>query len=538
MAFKDYKTSSEVRDYLLRVLSRTGNRKQDLAQLYHYTSIETVAAIVGGGNIFLGSTDNMNDYFEGEIIKEVKGANTQFFTCFSRAEENLAMYKMYAPSPNGAMITISFSDAARIIESLPKDENGKYSIPIVRDNKVTEDYVSAEIYWCAVAYKDLHTDLIRAGEAINAQIDKPFDQEELVGFLKLYGWEYEKEVRLCAKLDNALEHGEKVAISIPRTVHIKVVTGPGFDTTKYRSQVATIKRKSIEVHSSEYDAFVDLGYTELEEMSRLRKNSLEKDTIIANQTAEIQRLKDELANRFDDEDIADLFLQNEKIIQSLNQKLDILARFSHVVSDQVKKLTAEIRTMFDDRIVQRITNFLQESINSLEEILSRHFDTDVRASIKLNNGLTTVRTFVRGTHNKASRGGDYRCQELDLRTIEVEENYAYIAIISRGEQFFASGDLLDLKNKYEPDDVFFCEYGDDYYESFIATIVMPIRIPRFDGEKEQEILGVLCVDTKKEIPEWSDGYEMVKKTRAYHIIADYVDSLAILFKEYYDAEEN
>jgi hypothetical protein len=51
----------------------------------------------------------MNDFFEGEIIKSIQGTGTHFFTCFSRAEENMAMYKMYAPSPNGAMLKISYS---------------------------------------------------------------------------------------------------------------------------------------------------------------------------------------------------------------------------------------------------------------------------------------------------------------------------------------------------------------------------------------------------------------------------------------------
>lgn len=74
---------------------------------------------------------------------------------------------------------------------------------------------------------------------------------------------------------------------------------------------------------------------------------------------------------------------------------------------------------------------------------------------------------------------------------------------------------------------------------FSSTIVMPIRIPVYNGmlpeqgEPPQQILGLLCVDCKTEITEWSDNN--IKEKRAYHIIADYADSLAMLLKQFRNA---
>ena len=235
MAFKDLRTPKDIREYLLGVLSRSGQKGLSAQYLFHYTSIENLKNIICTGYIWLGNTRKMNDSFEGELIAEAQGADTHFFTCFSRVEENLAMYKMYAAAPNGAMLKISFADAKRIVDELPIASSGKKVVSIVRGTNRTDETVEADVYWASVAYKDLRTDMIRTSSVQNENINRPFTSPELAGFLKLYGWEYEKEVRLCATTTKPLGENERIAIKLPEGINYEVITGPGFDKTANRS---------------------------------------------------------------------------------------------------------------------------------------------------------------------------------------------------------------------------------------------------------------------------------------------------------------
>lgn len=281
-AFKDLKNPKEIKNYLLNVLSRTGGKSKDEVCLYHYSRLSSLLDILSSGFIWLGSSEYMNDYLEGEFINAVDGRSKLFFSCFSRVEENLAMYKMYAPSPDGAMMSIPFRSAQEIIDNLPTVSQSLKSVRIVRDNKLTNERVEANVYWAAIAYKDLHTDLLKADTVVNTQIENPINNDELAGYVKLYGWEYEKEIRLCASLKRPIASNERIAIPIPKGVlkDITVITGPAFDKEASRKDLAKIKRIGISIHDSEYDALVDLGYN---------VTSLEKK--IAELTEENRQLK-------------------------------------------------------------------------------------------------------------------------------------------------------------------------------------------------------------------------------------------------------
>ena len=264
-AFKDMKTSQEIKQYLLNVLSRTGGKDKKTACLYHYTKIKSLQAMLSSGYIWLGSTDQMNDYLEHEFVDSVKRENKLFFSCFSRVEENLAMYKMYAPSPDGAMMAIPFTMAEAIIDNL-ETSNGKKLVRIVRDNKLTDEKIEADVYWAAVAYKDLHSSMLKSDTVVNTHISRPKNDPELVGFVKLYGWEYEKEVRLCAVTDRALGKNEKIAVELPSDIdrHISIITGPGFNRTGNLQLISELTRCDFDIKASEYDNLVNLGSTEPE----------------------------------------------------------------------------------------------------------------------------------------------------------------------------------------------------------------------------------------------------------------------------------
>ena len=258
--FGDLTSATEIRKYLLDVVDRTLKTDKD-ACVYHYTDFTTIYKIITSGYIWLGSTQKMNDYLEGEFIETVDGSHKLYSVCFSRAEENLAMYKMYAPNPDGAMLVVPLSLAQPMIDELPNSKEGNKCVRVVRDNQLTGETAPASLYWTAVAYKDLHKDTLRLNSARNDAIINPLDIKELAGFVKLHGWEYEKEVRLVAYVFDNLTDDEKIAVKLPEgfVKHIQIVTGPAFDKMLHRSEIAKLKRMGITIHESEYDALVDLG---------------------------------------------------------------------------------------------------------------------------------------------------------------------------------------------------------------------------------------------------------------------------------------
>ena len=290
-AFKDLSTPKEIKAYLLNVLSRTGGKSKDAVSLYHYTRFSSLVSILSDGLIWLGSTEKMNDYLEGEFINSIDSRNRLFYSCFSRVEENLAMYKMYAPSPDGAMMAIPFSIAQSIIDELPYKDDKKL-LRVVRDNKLTDEEIEADVYWAAVVYKDLHTNLLKSETVFNSRIENPLTERELAGFIKLYGWEYEKEVRLCASTIVSLRSNERVAIPLPKGIarKISIVTVPEFDKPGHRKEIAKLKRLGISIHESEYDALVDLGFSPPRSDSLLMALLAEENKRLREQLGELKTM--------------------------------------------------------------------------------------------------------------------------------------------------------------------------------------------------------------------------------------------------------
>lgn len=297
MEFKDFSTPKQIKDYLLKVLSRTGGKASKETYLFHYSNMGAIHNMISGGYIWLSSPNSMNDTFEKEVIKLSKNTDNYYFTSFSQTEENIAMYKMYAPQPDGAMLCINYEDAKFILSELETSSSDKVLAKIVRDRKETDESIETDVFWAAVAYKGLHDDLIRCGSVINNNIKTPLKASELAGFVKLYGWSYENEVRLCAKTKHPLKDNEKIAIKIPETIinRLKIVLCPGFDKKLYRSQIVDLKTSNVFVLDSEYDEFVDFGFTELDTVKELKNQIQKKDR-------EIEELHALLSDKVSNED--------------------------------------------------------------------------------------------------------------------------------------------------------------------------------------------------------------------------------------------
>lgn len=224
-----------------------------------------------------------------------------------------------------------------------------------------------------------------------------------------------------------------------------------------------------------------------------------------------------------------IVIQKNNEINRLKKLVTDIIGFSYVVSDQVKKLSMEITYSHDAVVTNHVTHFMQQCLNNIEEILSSYYGLEIRASIKLTLSPLLLKTYIRGKNNIESRGGELRTNQLNEKEIEEKSNYAYTAIIKQKAKYFSETDLLNMHNKILKDDIFYCEYGDKWSDIFISTVIMPIRVPVYSGETEdQNIFGIICIDCNERISEWSDS-KFPNKT-AYQIIADFADSLAILFK--------
>lgn len=250
--FEDITEPGQIRDYLMGSRSKSTRAKT----LYHYSNINAMKSMLEGGYLWLGSPKVMNDYLESDVISSISD-NTLFFSSFSTEEENLAMYKLYASSPDGTMLVIP-SDVVEEIEDFSHGKNE--TLFIVRDRHQTDETVEGFVYWATVCYKDLHDDTIRVGTVENSKITDPMNAAELAGLIKLNGWSYEREVRLFAKTERKLADNEKVALKLPDgfTKKVKLVLVPGFDKESYKKQYISLKRH-LKITESEYDGIVDLG---------------------------------------------------------------------------------------------------------------------------------------------------------------------------------------------------------------------------------------------------------------------------------------
>lgn len=245
---------------------------------------------------------------------------------------------------------------------------------------------------------------------------------------------------------------------------------------------------------------------------------------------QLQHRKDSLMMEelYSDDKNAVVIQKNEEILQ-LQQFIFDAISFSYTVSDTVKKISMQLEYSQNRVIINNITSFMQQCLNNVEEILSSYYSAEIRASIKLTISPQKLKTYARGKNNIESRGGELRTNQLNDRIIEVKSNYAYIAIVKRKASFFSESDLSDIHNKMSEEDIFYCEYGEDWHDIFVSTVIMPIRVPIYSGKTEdQNILGLICIDCKEHIPEWSD--RKFPNQPSYRIIAGLADNLAILFK--------
>ena len=250
----------EITGYLKHVYMNMGSKPKDQKVLFHYSNINSIHAILSNGCFWLGSISRMNDYLESEFYNSSCSDKLLYFASFSRFDENLAMYKMYGDRYSGASLKISYSDMISLVNSLQIDSTEYYDGVVVHDSLETDKHIRVKMYLATVCYKELHSNVLKVGTVSNNLISNPLNNPELAGFVKLDGWEYEKEVRLCAETDIDLGVNDRIAIHIPTEIikKVEVIKCPGFDNGKNKNVLSKLKRIGITIRESEYESLVDL----------------------------------------------------------------------------------------------------------------------------------------------------------------------------------------------------------------------------------------------------------------------------------------
>ena len=248
--------------------------------------------------------------------------------------------------------------------------------------------------------------------------------------------------------------------------------------------------------------------------------------LINKQREEYERNIDQLFQDYDSEE-KEKSKSLEKIIDKTQQQQLAFIAFTHMISHEIKMLSFNLPEISPRLAARSIVQFLKVGIDKVESILNEQYNTSICASIKLSEEKGKLKTYVRGEHNIACRGGQLATSAREIE-VDVTKNYAYDAIINHDLTYFAEGNLLNIHNKMKDDDVFYCEYN-DFTSLFYATFIMPIRIPRYEKKDCHECLGLICIDCKKEIKEWNNP--SFNKMIGYHLVADYADNLALILNK-------
>lgn len=208
--------------------------------------------------------------------------------------------------------------------------------------------------------------------------------------------------------------------------------------------------------------------------------------------------------------------------------------FAHIVAHEIKMNISKMPNQSIEITRNSIPDFLVNTLNDLERILSNHYGEKICASIKLCNTQNTLKTFARGQNNVTCRGGIKKVRIQNTKPIKIGDNYAYDTILKRKFQYFAEGDLTNLSEKEKDDDKFFCEYGDKWKSLFRSSIIIPIRCQILARHSEEyRMLGLICIDSKIVQPEWNRK----KDSYAYHTMAFVADVLYSLIESYIIAQQ-
>jgi len=207
------------------------------------------------------------------------------------------------------------------------------------------------------------------------------------------------------------------------------------------------------------------------------------------------------------------------------------SKFAHDLQHETRKLLASKDSADYE---QDAMDFCTLIIKELEEVLSKYYCVDVRASLKLIRAthVNSIITPIRGDRDFRSKQSDVPRDivPIDKNTV-YEMIYERIARSRHAESFsVVCGDICGFNKKFGR--AFKCEYGADQ-EIFKSTMCITIRSSGSpaDGKK---VLGFICIDTKDVRPDWDD--DDYKKTFAFQTLSMVCDSFYLPLAYLSDAQ--
>lgn len=244
MRFEDIKKERDLIAYLDNVSDRLDGRRY----IYHYTRLERCIDIFTSRLWFLSGANCMNDQLEYKN-GDAKTWKNLFFACFmSDADESIGMWSMYSqPWKDGVQIAIPVSVAKKWIKGV------RYIREISCTNfkptgKTIDCNNQNRVFLSSVAYSTCDNpidgqDRLSWSTVRNTNFPKASHNALLTGYVKDAAWEYEKELRIKAVIDNSRGFS-KVAIDVPEFVldAIVLTASPLFDGKLKDRLEKTIKR--------------------------------------------------------------------------------------------------------------------------------------------------------------------------------------------------------------------------------------------------------------------------------------------------------
>ena len=244
MKFEDITKDVQLIEYLDSVNDRLKNRKY----IYHYTTVEKCIKMFLSRVWFLSNAKDMNDQLEFKNGDGSRWENIFFASFMSDVDESIGMWSMYSqPWRDGVQIAIPVDIAKKWINNITVIREISCDNYQPTGREITVDKKN-RVFLSSVAYTNCDND---AGEeqrltwsnAKNNHILNPSHHPMLTGYIKDSAWDYEKEIRVKAVINN-IHRFKRVAIDIPDTVfdNMIITASPLFEGLLKTRMEEEIKR--------------------------------------------------------------------------------------------------------------------------------------------------------------------------------------------------------------------------------------------------------------------------------------------------------
>lgn len=178
-----------------------------------------------------------------------------------------------------------------------------------------------------------------------------------------------------------------------------------------------------------------------------------------------------------------------------------------------------------------LINNLQNYVDSIADYLSEYNNDTISVCIKtINSGQNDVSDLDKKAKTLVRSHNTDRERKRSNEDITIGKNTDFIHLCN-GTNIWFHG--VDLKTQYTNGKYINEAEAQDWQEKYNSTIVVPIRYYNAnDGNPIHDILGFLCIDSKKIIPRWDDVNSFELQYLA--IYADTIYTYVKLFRRIFE----